>query len=95
MSKADYVRSKLRSGKTGDHHCHWPGCDRTVPPAAWGCRKHWYMLPESLRRAIWAAFRPGQEVSKTPSPAYVEVAQQVQDWIAEHYPPPPQQGSLL
>ena len=55
-----------------------------VPPAAWGCRPHWYKLPGYLRRKIWASFRPGQEVSKTPSRRYVEVAREVQEWIAKH-----------
>ena len=30
------------------------------------------------------ADRPGQEVTKTPSAAYVKVAQRVQDWIREY-----------
>ena len=82
MSKADYVRSAVAEGRTGKHHCHWPGCDKLVPPAAWGCRPHWYRLPLALRNKIWAAFRPGQEQTKTPSRRYVEVAREVQDWIA-------------
>jgi len=32
-TKADYVRSQ---GQTRNHHCHWPGCDKQVPPAMWG-----------------------------------------------------------
>jgi hypothetical protein len=87
MTKAGYVVSRLKRGHSGGHHCHWPGCHRSVPPAAWGCKKHWYMLPDHLRSKIWRAFRPGQEISKTPSREYVEVAREVQDWIAEHYPP--------
>lgn len=69
------------------HHCHWPGCGAQVKPAVWGCRKHWYMLPDHLRRLIWQTYRPGQEQSKTPSRAYVEAAQAVQKWIAENHPP--------
>jgi hypothetical protein len=52
-----------------------------VPPAAWGCRKHWFMLPIGLRNKVWVAYRPGQEESKTPSRRYVEVAQEVRNWI--------------
>lgn len=87
MSKADYVRDKLRAGGVGDHHCHWPGCDRKVPPAVWGCKKHWAMLPKDLQRKVWAAFRPGQEETKTPSRTYVDVAREVQDWIRANHPP--------
>lgn len=65
----------------GSHHCHWPRCPKAVPPAMWGCREHWYKLPKHLRDLIWATYRPGQEISKTPSRAYVLVAKKVQEWI--------------
>lgn len=91
--KADYVRAELASAAPMKHHCHWPGSTRTVPPAAWGCKPHWYRLPQGLRNKIWAAYRPGQEQSKTPSRRYVEVAREVQDWIAAHGGA--QQGDLL
>ena len=79
--KVDYVK---RQGQTRNHHCHWPGCTRQVPPALWGCRGHWYTLPAELRTRIWRTYKPGQEVKGTPSAAYVEVAQAVQEWIAQH-----------
>ncbi len=65
------------------HHCHWPGCTTEVPPAMWGCKGHWFKLPTSLRNRIWATYKPGQEITKTPSPAYIEAAKAVQAWIAE------------
>ena len=49
-----------------------------------GCRKHWFTLPSLHRSSIWATYRPGQEVSKTPSVEYVAAAKAVQAWIAEH-----------
>ena len=64
------------------HKCHWPGCPREVPPAMWGCKPHWFRLPADLRRLVWAAYHPGQEITKTPSAAYVTVARLVQNWIA-------------
>lgn len=63
------------------HTCHWPGCDRRVPPAKWGCRPHWYLLPLEHRQRILAAYVPGQEVTKTPSRAYIEAAREAQEWI--------------
>jgi hypothetical protein len=83
--KADHVRARIAEGKAGNHHCHWPGCDKKVPPAQWGCRKHWYMLPIGLRSKIWAAYRIGQESDKKPSDKYVGVARQVRSWIKEHH----------
>jgi hypothetical protein len=64
--------------RTVTHTCHWPGCTKPVPPAMWGCKPHWFQLPKRLRDAIWAAYVPGQEITKTPSPEYIAVAQQVQ-----------------
>lgn len=86
MNKFDYVREAIAAAPAGDagdgrHTCHWPGCTKRVPPAAWGCKAHWYRLPFALRRKIWAAFRPGQEVTKTPARSYVDVAREVQEWI--------------
>jgi len=63
------------------HKCHWPGCEVEVPPAMWGCKPHWFSLPKRLRDLIWANYRRGQEVTKTPSAGYIDAAKQVQDWI--------------
>lgn len=79
MDKADYVRSQ---GQSRIHHCHWPGCQVQVPPAMWGCRRHWFTLPHYLRSKVWKAYVPGQEISMTPSDEYLEVAAEVQAWIA-------------
>jgi hypothetical protein len=83
--KADYVRSEMRK-PAGNHHCHWPGCDRKVHPAVWGCKQHWYMLPPRLRGKIWVNFEPGQEVAKNPKTNYIETAREVREWIYENYP---------
>lgn len=82
--KANYVRSASRSSDVFNHHCHWTGCDKNVPPAMWGCKKHWFKLPARLRARIWRTYRPGQEVTKDPSADYLAVAKEVQDWIAEN-----------
>lgn len=66
------------------HHCHWPGCEKAVPPKMWGCREHWYRLPKHLRDRIWAAYVPGQEIRKDPSDEYIQVAKEVRDWCLEY-----------
>lgn len=78
--KVAYVKAE---GQTRNHHCHWTGCTAQVPPAKWGCTKHWYMLPKRFRDRIWAAFRPGQERTMTPSAEYVQVAREIRAWIKE------------
>lgn len=79
-TKADYVRSQ---GQTRPHTCHWPGCKKQVPPAMWGCREHWFTLPKELRDKVWAAYRPGQEVTGQVGPAYMAAMVLVRDWIAD------------
>jgi hypothetical protein len=79
VSKAAYV---LAQKQTRKHACHWPNCNEQVPPAMWGCKRHWFALPATLRAKIWAAYRPGQEIDNNPSPAYLEVAREAEEWIA-------------
>lgn len=81
MNKAKYV---LSQSQNRDHTCHWPGCPKQVPPALWGCASHWYTLPKELRDRVWAEYVPGQEISMTPSEAYLEVAMEVERWIKQH-----------
>ena len=80
MSKAEYVKSQ---GQTRAHTCHWVGCTRQVPPALWGCKDHWFKLPKSLRDRIWATYKPGQEVTMTPSAEYLKAADDAEKWIKE------------
>ena len=60
------------------HTCHWPGCQKDVPPSRWGCSSHWYKLPKDIRDRIWRAYIPGQEITKTPSEAYLAVAREAE-----------------
>ena len=73
-----------RAGQTRAHTCHWPGCDKQVPPAMWGCKGHWFALPKRLRDQIWATYRRGQEVTMTPSADYLKAAAEAQRWIGEY-----------
>ena len=38
------------------------------------CGKHWAMVPEELKAAVWATYVKGQERTKTPSRAYLQAA---------------------
>jgi len=80
--KADYVR---RQRQDRNHTCHWPDCQRQVPPAMWGCKQHWFKLPKRLRDAIWDEYVPGQEQRMDPSEGYLTVANEVEDWIKENH----------
>ncbi len=65
------------------HLCHAEGCQKAVPPKMFMCKPHWFSLPKRLRDAIWATYRPGQEVTKDPSPEYLEVAHEAIRWLAD------------
>lgn len=77
--KADHVRAAVQ---TRGHTCHWPGCDQQVPPAMWGCKRHWYKLPMKIRNRIWREYRIGQEADRGVTRDYVSAAQEAQNWIA-------------
>lgn len=78
--------------------CSWPGCTKVVPAKLWGCKPHWYRLPKAIRDMLWATYRPGQEVTKYPSPAYVVAFVRASEWAlkweADHAPDT-KQGSLF
>ena len=79
-TKAEHVRA---AEQARPHTCHWPGCAKQVPPAMWGCRAHWFRLPQRIRDGIWRAYRPGQENDLNVSEAYIEWARAAQEWIAQ------------
>lgn len=84
-SLVPYIIEAYETGKEDEdarHTCHWPGCDRSVMPKLWGCKEHWFKLPVAIRNALWKEYRPGQEVTKDPSPEYVAAAKKAQEWIA-------------
>ena len=64
------------------HTCHAEDCDTPVPPRMFMCRYHWFMLPRSMRNAIWREYVPGQEQRKDPSEGYVRVATEAVKWLA-------------
>lgn len=44
----------------GTHHkCPAAGCDKSVPNDLAFCRRHWFMVPQHLRHAIWKSYRAG------------------------------------
>ena len=63
------------------HLCHAPGCKTAVPPKMFACRPHWFALPKAMRDAIWATYRDGQEVTKDPSPEYLEAARAAVEYL--------------
>ena len=67
-------REPPRPPRASRHTCHATGCSTAVPPKMFMCRSHWFALPKALRDAIWRTYRPGQEITKTPSPEYLEAA---------------------
>lgn len=84
MNTGDKVAHVKRGRQTRRHTCHWPGCQKQVPPTLWGCAPHWFAIPKPLRDRVWQAYAPGQEETGRPSREYVEVAREVQEWIRAH-----------
>lgn len=65
------------------HRCHARNCEAPVPPKMLMCRKHWWMVPEPLRREVWRLYRPGQEVDKRPTREYLEAANAAVNAVAD------------
>lgn len=85
MTKAAYVVAEARKTPASNtHRCHWPGCEKKVAPAMWGCKAHWFLLPMGIRAEIFRTYRVSQEVDKAPSRFYIEAAQKAQAF-AEKY----------
>ena len=81
MSKEEKVRYVKKQLQDRKHTCHWPDCEKQVPPAMWGCKGHWFRLPRPLRDRIWVTYNPGQESRMDPSEDYLKAASDVQRWI--------------
>ena len=58
-----------------EHFCHAKTCKIVVPPKRLMCKRHWFMVPADLRKAVWREYRPGQEVDKDPTAEYLKTAQ--------------------
>jgi hypothetical protein len=46
------------------------------------CKKHWYMLPKTMRDAVWDEYIPGQEERMDPTGDYLTVATRAVRWLA-------------
>lgn len=66
------------------HTCHAHGCTVAIPPKYFMCPRHWRMVPAALQAAVWATYRPGQEVDKEPTVAYLEATAAAKEAVKEH-----------
>lgn len=41
------------------HTCPHDACDVEIGREMFACRRHWFVLPASLRARIWTAYRAG------------------------------------
>jgi hypothetical protein len=53
------------------HRCLWPGCECVVPDSMWGCRPHWYRLPNDIRSWIGRSYRAGLDAGCHPTRRYI------------------------
>ena len=56
------------------HTCHAVGCKTTIPPEMLMCRRHWFMVPKTLRDRVWSTYRQGQCDDWNPSAEYCQAA---------------------
>lgn len=66
------------------HTCHAHGCSVEISPKFFMCPRHWRMVPAPLKAAIWDNYRPGQEVDKEPTVAYLDAAAAAKAAVRTH-----------
>lgn len=66
------------------HTCHARDCTTEIPPSLFMCKKHWFMLPASMRTLLWKEYEKGQEISKKPSTGYLLRAEECRYWVYQH-----------
>ena len=56
------------------HKCPTNGCNEKVPTKMLFCRTHWFMVPKTLRDAVWNEFRkqPGSDSHQMACQAAIE-----------------------
>lgn len=64
------------------HVCHAMGCKVVVDPALLMCKKHWRMVPKRIAQEVWRHYRPGQEIDKRPTEAFLAAAQSAINAVA-------------
>ena len=65
-----------------EHRCHARDCDKEIPPKLLFCLRHWRMLPTRLQIRVRATYRPGQEIDKRPSEAYLVAQREAVEYVA-------------
>ena len=64
------------------HTCHARDCGAAVRPELLMCLRHWRMVPRTIQRAVWAAYRPGQCADMRPSEAWHRAADAAIGYVA-------------
>lgn len=66
------------------HTCHAIGCGRHTAPSYLMCKRHWRMVPQPIKGAVLARFRPGQHrLEVMPSPEWFDAARAAQVAVAD------------
>lgn len=63
------------------HECHAEDCHVEVPPKLLMCGRHWAMVPPDIQRAVYAAYRPGQERDMRPSVESLDAMTAAENYI--------------
>lgn len=66
----------------GRHTCHALGCSTPVSPTLLMCRRHWAMVPTTLRLAVVKNYRRGQCEDRRVSAAWLRAARAAINYVA-------------
>ena len=65
-----------------EHTCHATACRVVVKPELLMCYAHWKMVPQRLKTAVYAAYRPGQCNDMSPSTTWHAAADAAIGYVA-------------
>ena len=65
------------------HQCHAIGCSTPTKPELFMCAKHWRMVPDVLKVAIYSTYRKGQCADKRPSRDWITATLAARKFVKE------------
>ena len=66
----------------GHHTCHALDCPIEVRPEMLMCRRHWFMIPKTLRDRVLETYRNGQCDDMQPSAEWIAAERAAVDAVA-------------
>jgi hypothetical protein len=61
-----------------------PGCPAVVPSTMFGCKRHWFMVPEPIRQEVWRTWQA--RLRGDPAEPHLAAKKKAQEAVARVLP---------